>query len=124
MPPTWRGKPVLGVADDTLEPMGFEPSGVILVAGPAQSGRTNAVRWLAESVHRAHPDTPLVHLSARRTPLSALALWSLTGTGDEVGPVLEKLWSRSPRRRPTACPCWRCSWSSCPSSSAAASSRS
>jgi S-DNA-T family DNA segregation ATPase FtsK/SpoIIIE len=92
MPASLRGLPVLGVADDTLAPVSFEPVGTILVAGPAQSGRTNAVRWFAESLRRTHPDTPMIHLSARRSPLSGLPLWAFAGTGvEECGAVASKI---------------------------------
>ncbi|MBK8468270.1 MAG: FHA domain-containing protein [Actinomycetales bacterium] len=81
LPADVLGKPTLGVADDTLAPFAFDPSGTILIAGPAQSGRTNAVRWFAESTRRCHPQTPLVHFSARRSPLSELGTWALEASG-------------------------------------------
>ena len=84
--------PVLGMRDTDLGLVGFEPRGVVILSGPAQSGRTAAVRWLAESVHRAYPDTPLVHLSARRTSLSGLPIWrNSVVSAENVKPVLEVL---------------------------------
>ena len=92
LPHSLAGRPVLGVADSTLEPIGFKPSGTLLVSGPAQSGRSSAVRWLAESVRRASPEVPLVHLTGRPSPLSGLDLWRVTGTGiADVAAKLEKL---------------------------------
>jgi DNA segregation ATPase FtsK/SpoIIIE, S-DNA-T family len=96
LPATVQGLPVLGIADDTLAAVGFDPVGTILVAGPAQSGRTNALRWLAESVRRTQPTARMVHLSVRRTPLSGLPLWTLCSVGAEpavavVGKVKELL---------------------------------
>ena len=92
LPHSLAGRPVLGVADSTLEPIGFKPSGTLLLSGPAQSGRSSAVRWLAESVRRASPEVPLVHLTGRPSPLSGLDLWRVTGTGiADVTTKLEKL---------------------------------
>lgn len=75
MPERLGSLPVLGVADETLGPVGFAPSGPILIAGPAQSGKTTALRWFAESLHRAYPGIELIHLAARKTPLTGLPVW-------------------------------------------------
>lgn len=83
MPVQVAGRPVLGVRDIDLAPVGFDPSGIIIVAGLSQSGRTSAVHWLAESVKRRYPEVPLVHLSARRSPLTDLGLWQNAGVGAE-----------------------------------------
>lgn len=92
VPSAVAGQPTLGVADDTLAAMGFDPTGTILISGPAQSGRTNSVHWLARSIRRSLSDVPMIHLSGRRSPLSGLALWEFTGTGvDECGAVAAKI---------------------------------
>ena len=92
LPHSLAGRPVLGVADSTLEPIGFKPSGTLLLSGPAQSGRSSAVRWLAESVRPRVAEVPLVHLTGRPSPLSGLDLWRVTGTGiADVTTKLEKL---------------------------------
>jgi S-DNA-T family DNA segregation ATPase FtsK/SpoIIIE len=92
MPPSIDGNPVLGVADETLAPVGFNPVGASLIWGPAQSGRTNALAWFAESLSAWRPDLPLVHLSARRSPLSGLDLWTTSATGlDACEKVLQKV---------------------------------
>lgn len=83
VPDSVDGLPVLGIRDTDLAPMGFHARGVVIVAGLAQSGRTSALRWLAESVHRRFPETPLVHISARRSPLSGLAIWQNSSVGPE-----------------------------------------
>lgn len=98
MPSQVGGRPVLGVDDETLSPIGFDPSGPILVTGPAQSGRSNATRWLAASVRAARPNVPLYHLAARRSPLTALPLWRASAVGmdrmaemiTQLKPVLER----------------------------------
>ena len=81
MPQSVDGRPVLGIADDTLAPVGFDPEGVFVLAGPLGSGRTSTLRWLAESVHRVHPGTPLVHLAGRRSPLSEMTLFTNSASG-------------------------------------------
>ncbi|KAA1421552.1 FHA domain-containing protein [Nocardioides humilatus] len=92
LPTEVRGRPALGIADTTLAPIGFDPAGVIMVAGPPQSGRTNAVRWLATSLRRRWPDLRIVHLSTRRSPLSGLDLWTQSADHEEaVKAVLESL---------------------------------
>lgn len=78
LPQTIDDKPVLGVWDETLEPIPFAGAGVLLLSGPAQSGRTNALQWLGISLRRWSANLPLVHISARRTPLSSLDLWTMT----------------------------------------------
>jgi S-DNA-T family DNA segregation ATPase FtsK/SpoIIIE len=100
MPASVDGWPVLGVADDTLEPVGFAPAGTFLVAGPPESGRTNALRWLTASVRAARPDARFVHLAARRSELAGLPGWerSATGAADvaEVAKEVLPLFGRPP----------------------------
>lgn len=92
MPPTVTGKPVLGLADETLEPIGFTPGGAIMIWGPMQSGRTNALHWMARSLRNWDAGLPIVHLSARRSPLAGLDLWSMSATGwDACGKLLDRL---------------------------------
>ncbi len=52
MPDSASGLPVLGVSDDDLQPLGFEPSGAMLLAGPPASGRSNAIRAIASALDR------------------------------------------------------------------------
>lgn len=93
MPPSVEGLPVLGVEDVSLAPFGFDPKGPVVVAGPAQSGRTTALRWLAESIRTWSPGTALVHFSPRQSPLANLPIWtaSVSGAGGVQSYVAEKL---------------------------------
>lgn len=92
MPSHVNGRPVLGVADETLEPVGFVPTGAALVWGPMQSGRTNAVKWFGTSLRRWRPDLPIVHLAPKRSPLSTLELWSMSAVGlDSCEKLLERI---------------------------------
>ncbi|HQH06261.1 MAG: FHA domain-containing protein [Actinomycetales bacterium] len=99
MPPAVGPLPVLGCRDSDLALMGFEARGVVMLSGPAQSGRTAAMRWFAESVKRRYPDLPLVHLSARRSSLGGLPIWKSSVTGAENASqllqVLKELTSRA-----------------------------
>ncbi len=80
LPRDAAGQPVLGIADDTLEPLGFDPTGSFLLAGPPGSGRTTALAAIATAVRRWSPQAPL-HLVARpRSPLLALGGWSDVAT--------------------------------------------
>lgn len=90
MPSSVRGEPVLGILDETLEPVGFAPQGTIVIAGPPQSGKTVALKWLAHSVQAAYPSVRLMHLAGRKGPLSGAALWSISASGQgEIEPVLD-----------------------------------
>ncbi len=104
LPAAVDGLPVLGVADETLQPVGFVPSGVLLVAGPAQSGRTTAVRWLAESLRRRYPDTPLVHICARRSPLSEASCWTNSAEANDAAELLDKVKQLAGESAPAASP--------------------
>lgn len=66
------GLPVLGIASNSLEPIGFMPTGPLLVVGPPQSGRTSALAALALSFHRARPGSTLLLMSPARSALGGL----------------------------------------------------
>jgi S-DNA-T family DNA segregation ATPase FtsK/SpoIIIE len=68
--------PTLGIYDQTLAPMPFEPAGVFIVAGPPQSGKTTAVTTMVASLRRAKPSVRLVLFAARRSQLAAAADWA------------------------------------------------
>jgi S-DNA-T family DNA segregation ATPase FtsK/SpoIIIE len=69
------GLPALGVSDDTLGPIGFEPSGVLLLAGPPASGRTTALRWLTHSVRAGVPGAKLYYIGTPRSALPNTGMW-------------------------------------------------
>jgi DNA segregation ATPase FtsK/SpoIIIE, S-DNA-T family len=66
-PPT---APVFALADEDLEGVGVEPSGVFLVAGPARSGRTTALTTLVAACRRAGAAREVVHLGPARSQLA------------------------------------------------------
>ena len=93
MPSSVDELPVLGVEDISLAPVGFNPRGPVIVAGGAQSGRTTAMRWLAEAIRQWSPETALVHFSARPSTLGSLPLWaaSMIGPANAQPYLVEKL---------------------------------
>jgi S-DNA-T family DNA segregation ATPase FtsK/SpoIIIE len=95
LPDAAGGLPVLGVADDDLAPLGFEPSGVLLVAGPPGSGRSNALQVLARSVARADPAAELHYLGNRRSTARRAVEWTTSAVSvDEVAASARELSAR------------------------------
>ena len=84
LPSSVRGLPVLGVADQDLQPIGFDPHSMILVTGPDASGKTSALQWLAHSIKASGLPFELAHLSLGRSPLSASAVWRSSAVGEEA----------------------------------------
>jgi len=74
------GLPVLGLADDSLGPVGFEPSGTFLVTGPSGSGRSTTVLSMVASLRRWEPATRFAYFGSRRSPLSSMD-WDHSATG-------------------------------------------
>ncbi|MCU1479544.1 MAG: cell division protein FtsK, partial [Subtercola sp.] len=72
------GVPTVAVRDEDLAPFGINPRGALLLGGSAGSGRSTALAAFATALRRAKPDIKLVHISPRRTTLTALPLWSLS----------------------------------------------
>ncbi len=91
LPPVTDGRPTLGVADDTLGPVPFEPSGTILVTGPAGSGRTTTVRTMLAALKAARPALERVYFGTRRSPLAADEWERAAATMPEVGSLAEEL---------------------------------
>lgn len=91
MPVRVNGQPALGMESRSLAPVGFEPKGAHVVAGPPNAGQERAMQWFAESMRRALPEVPRILLSARSTPLAALDVWTAKVSGvDQVKEYLEK----------------------------------
>jgi DNA segregation ATPase FtsK/SpoIIIE, S-DNA-T family len=86
------GRPVIGMADDTLGPVGFRPEGVFLVSGPPGSGRTTAVATAIIALDRAAPGIAPVFFGSRRSPLIGLGIWQQVASDPaEVAEVAAKL---------------------------------
>lgn len=80
LPATAGGLPSFGVADDTLGPLGFDPAGMLLVAGPSGSGRSTAVASMVAALRRVRPELRFTYLGMRRSPL-ATRQWERRAVG-------------------------------------------
>lgn len=98
LPETAGRRPVIGLADDNLGPVGFRPEGVFLVSGPPGSGRTTAVATVVLALGRADPTAVLVFFGSKRSPLIGLGTWQQVGTDPaevaEAAAKLEQMVSR------------------------------
>lgn len=83
MPAQQDGFPVWGVAEDTLGPKGFDPFGTFVVAGPPQSGRTNAMKALIIAMEKFDPEVKLFHFGGRRSVLTDFRPWVRSATRDD-----------------------------------------
>jgi S-DNA-T family DNA segregation ATPase FtsK/SpoIIIE len=89
------GLPALGIADDTLAPMGFAPEGSLLVIGPPQSGKTTVVATIALSLRRYRPSSTFAYLGSVQSPLSAASYWFDMACGpDDVAGLAKDLAGR------------------------------
>lgn len=70
------GQPILGLYDETLEPIPFEPAGVFLVAGGPQSGKTTTVISMMKGLQQSNPKVRAVLFAARRSQLAAAFEWA------------------------------------------------
>ncbi len=76
---------MLGVSDDTLAPVSFDPTGVFVLAGPPASGRTSALAWLVDSLRRAEPKAQFHYFGSPRSALAGLPGWTSSArTVEEV----------------------------------------
>ena len=80
LPVTADGRPAIGVADDTLGPVGFNPEGVFLISGPPASGRTTAAATAMIALDRAAPGVVPVFFGGKRSPLASLGIWRQIAT--------------------------------------------
>ena len=92
LPASVGGEPVLGIAEDILGPRGFDPVGTFSVTGPPQSGKTNAMKAIVNSMIRFDPEVKLFHLAGRRSQIKDFALWVRSATAiDEVKALAKEL---------------------------------
>ncbi len=92
LPVAVDGRPVLGVADDTLAPVGVEPRGTFLVAGLPGSGRSTVLAALATSLRRFAPHAPLYYVGTRRSAVRSAPVWTGTAvTPDEAAALARRL---------------------------------
>ncbi|MHA6667521.1 FtsK/SpoIIIE domain-containing protein [Homoserinimonas sp. A447] len=82
--------PVLGVGDEELAAVGFDPRGTFLLSGPPASGRSNALEWLARSVARADAPARRYYLGNARSGLAGALEWTGAATTIEQVAALAK----------------------------------
>lgn len=85
LPDQVGGRPVLGLDGTSLSPLGFDPTGTLLVAGPPASGRSNALAAIATAVRRAVPGARLYLFAQARSVLAGAPglEWADVATGVE-----------------------------------------
>lgn len=81
LPATVGGAPSIGIADETLAPVGIVPQGLLMLTGPPGSGRTTALVTLAQAVRRARPGTRIVHLAPAHSAIAKQAVFTDTAVG-------------------------------------------
>ncbi len=92
LPPATDRWPTFGISDESLSPIGFEPTGTFLVAGAPQSGRSTTLATMARSLETAQPDSQMVLIAARRSALSTIVKWTSTAVGEsEIGRLVRLL---------------------------------
>ena len=82
--------PVIGIAEDTLAARDFDPVGTFIVAGPPQSGKTNALKALVVAMERYDPEVKLFHFAGRRSVLDGFRPWVRSATRPEAAKDLAK----------------------------------
>jgi S-DNA-T family DNA segregation ATPase FtsK/SpoIIIE len=90
LPVSVGGLPVVGVSDEDLQPMAFDPRGACLISGPSGSGRTTALATLALAVSRWDPAARLIYLGSSRSPLVAAVPWVGVATDPDTIAALAK----------------------------------
>jgi S-DNA-T family DNA segregation ATPase FtsK/SpoIIIE len=73
---TAPGTPTLGIADETLAPIGINPHGVLMVTGPPGSGRSTTLVTLAQAVRRNNPSIRIVYLAPSPSTATGVGEWS------------------------------------------------
>lgn len=92
LPLELEGRPVVGIADDTLSAIGIDPSGSFFIAGPPGSGRSTALATIATAAKRERSEMEFVLISPRRSPLTSLPVWNRSAdTPDAVRALVDKL---------------------------------
>jgi S-DNA-T family DNA segregation ATPase FtsK/SpoIIIE len=70
----------LGISEVDLAPIGFEASGMFVLAGPPASGRSNALAALIGAVERSVPSLKRYYFGNPRSELSRTQGWEATAT--------------------------------------------
>lgn len=76
-----NGAPSIGMADESLTPIGVAPQGVLMVTGPPGSGRSTALLTLAQAMRRTNPTARVVHMAPAASTIAGLGVWTDTAVG-------------------------------------------
>jgi len=88
LPVAIDGRPTIGLAGNTLAPIGVAPAGAFLVTGAPASGRTTAVACLLTSLRRWRPDTRFFYFGNLRSSLPAQVSFERAATTPEEAAAL------------------------------------
>lgn len=91
LPARARGVLALGIGDEDLEAVGFEPQGTFLIAGPPSSGRSMAVRGVVDALRRFDPEMRLYYIGNSRSVLSRSTVFEDRATSIEEAAALASL---------------------------------
>ncbi|HEX5858845.1 MAG TPA: FtsK/SpoIIIE domain-containing protein [Microbacterium sp.] len=75
----------VGIADTDLGPLGIEPFGTFIVAGPPASGRSNALAAVAAQALRNRPGTHTLFIGSTRSPAASAIAWGETASDASSG---------------------------------------
>ncbi|MDR0990258.1 MAG: FHA domain-containing protein [Propionibacteriaceae bacterium] len=84
LPVEASNRPVIGLWDETLAPLSFNPQGAFIVAGQPGSGRTTVLRALTQIFRRWRPELPLYYFGPRRSSLKLEGCWNGVATEPEM----------------------------------------
>ena len=84
VPESIAGNPVIGMESESLAPLAFRGVGTLSVGGGPQTGRSNAMAWLAHTLMKAYPQATFLHISSGRSALSNRFRWAEHAVGVEA----------------------------------------
>lgn len=90
LPPLVGSEPVLGISDETLQPVGWTPDEMLLISGSQHSGRTNVLAAVLRSLRAARPGVQLIRFTPRRSQLSGLLDFARSVEGIEQASAAAK----------------------------------
>jgi S-DNA-T family DNA segregation ATPase FtsK/SpoIIIE len=74
-------QPVIGLDSISLAPLGFDPTGTMVVSGPPGSGRSNALVAITTAVRRANPATRCYLFAQGRSAIAGALPWEEVASG-------------------------------------------
>ena len=83
-------EPTLGIGEEELTAIGFDPVGTFVLAGPPASGRTNALTAILSSLKSFDEQTELYYIGNSRSPLASMSGWKKAVTSIEDAAELAK----------------------------------